>query len=106
MLPIAAVQNEYNLARRMYDDVVDYCAQEGILFVPYYPLGARPGRAAGEAAVRHGVTPQQVMLAWLLKRSPAMLPIPGTLSLSHLRDNLGAQSIDLSDGEFEAIAAG
>ena len=71
--------------------------------MPYYPLGADPTRAVREAAKRHGVTTQQVMLAWLLKRSPAILPIPGTLSLAHLRDNLGALSLELSDAEFDEI---
>jgi aryl-alcohol dehydrogenase-like predicted oxidoreductase len=104
VVPIAAVQNEYNLAKRNYDDVVDYCAREGIVFVPYYPLGADPGRALRETAERHQATPRQVMLAWLLKRSPAMLPIPGTLSLAHLRENLGALSLELSDAEFDLLA--
>jgi pyridoxine 4-dehydrogenase len=106
VVPIAAVQNEYNVAERRYDDVVDYCTREGIVFVPYYPLGAKPGRAVRETARRHHATPQQVMLAWLLKRSPAMLPIPGTLSLAHLDENLGALSLELSDAEFEGIADG
>ncbi|HEY2164499.1 MAG TPA: aldo/keto reductase [Gemmatimonadaceae bacterium] len=104
VVPIAAVQNEYNLAERKYDDVVDHCAREGIVFVPYYPLGADPGRALRETAERHQATPRQVMLAWLLKRSPAMLPIPGTLSLAHLRENLGALSLELSDAEFNVLA--
>ena len=106
VVSIAAVQNEYNVAERAYDDVVDYCAREGIVFVPYYPLGARPSQAVRAAAKRHHVTPEQVMLAWLLMRSPAMLPIPGTLSLAHLRDNLGALSLELSDAEFAEIAEG
>jgi aryl-alcohol dehydrogenase-like predicted oxidoreductase len=97
------VQNEYNIAERTFDDVVDYCAREGIVFVPYYPLGAEPTRAVREAARRHRGTTQQIMLAWLLKRSPAMLPIPGTLSLEHLRDNLAALAIELSDAEFDEI---
>ena len=104
VVPIAAVQNEYNLAERGYDDVVDYCAREEIVFVPYYPLRAEPNRALRETAVRHGATPRQVMLAWLLKRSPAMLPIPGTLSLAHLEENLGALSVELSDAEFDDLA--
>lgn len=104
VVPIAAVQNEYNLAERKYDDVVDYCAREGIVFVPYYPLRADPGRALRETANRHQATPRQVMLAWLLKRSPAMLPIPGTLSLAHLRENLGALSLELSDTEFKDLS--
>lgn len=106
VLPIAAVQNEYNIAERTYDDVVDYCAREGIVFVPYYPLNVDVGRALKETAKRHQATPQQVMLAWLLKRSATMLPIPGTLSLEHLRENLGALSIELSDAEFAEIARG
>lgn len=106
IVPIAAVQNEYNVAERRYDDVVDYCARERIAFVPYYPLGAKPGRAVRESAKRHRATTQQVMLAWLLKRSPAMLPIPGTLSLAHLEENLGALSLELSDAEFDDIADG
>ncbi len=105
VVPIAAVQNEYNLAKRKYDDVVDYCAREGIVFVPYYPLRADPGHALREIADLHQATPRQVMLAWLLKRSPAMLPIPGTLSLAHLQENLGALSIELSDTEFDVARA-
>ena len=85
---------------------MDYCARERIAFVPYYPLGAKPGRAVRESAKRHRATTQQVMLAWLLKRSPAMLPIPGTLSLAHLEENLGALSLELSDAEFGDIADG
>jgi pyridoxine 4-dehydrogenase len=104
VVPIAAVQNEYNLAERKYDDVVDYCAREGIVFVPYYPLRADPGRALRETANRYQATPRQVMLAWLLRRSPAMLPIPGTLSLAHLRENLGALSLELSDTEFKDLS--
>jgi pyridoxine 4-dehydrogenase len=106
VVPVAAVQNEYNLAERKYDDVVDYCAREGIVFVPYYPLRADPGRGLREIASRHQATPRQVMLAWLLKRSPAMLPIPGTLSLAHLQENLGALSLELSDTEFDVLARG
>jgi aryl-alcohol dehydrogenase-like predicted oxidoreductase len=67
-------------------------------------LGADPGRALREIANRHQATPRQVMLAWLLKRSPAMLPIPGTLSLAHLRENLGALSLELSDSEFDDLS--
>ena len=106
VLPITAVQNEYNLAERTSDDVVDYCAREGIVFVPYYPLNVDVGRALRDTAKRHLATPRQVMLAWLLRRSPAMLPIPGTLSLEHLRENLGALSLELSDSEFDELARG
>jgi pyridoxine 4-dehydrogenase len=106
VVPITAVQNEYNVAERTSDDVVDYCAREGIVFVPYYPLGADVGRALKETAKRHEATPRQVMLAWLLQRSPAMLPIPGTLSLEHLRENLAALSVELSDAEFDQLGRG
>jgi len=103
VLPIAVVQNHYNLSERRHEEVVDYCAQEGILFVPFFPLrGDRPP-ALQEIAERHGATPAQVTLAWLLRRSPTMLPIPGTLSLEHLRQNLGAREIELSDDDFEAL---
>ena len=103
VLPIAVVQNHYNLSERRHEEVVDYCAQEGILFVPFFPLrGDRPP-ALQEIAERHGATPAQVTLAWLLRRSPTMLPIPGTLSLEHLRQNLAAREIELSDDDFEAL---
>jgi pyridoxine 4-dehydrogenase len=103
IVPIAAVQNRYNLSERRHDDVVDYCSREGIAFVPFFPLGGDGGSALIEIAARHGVTPTQVALAWLLRRSPTMLPIPGTLSLDHLKENLGALKIDLSEAEFEAL---
>jgi pyridoxine 4-dehydrogenase len=102
VVPITAVQNHYNLAERKWDDVVDHCAAEGIVFVPFFPLRADDGRA-DEIARERGVTPTQVKLAWLLRRSPAMLPIPGTLSLEHLKENLAALELELSDDEFEAL---
>ena len=102
IVPIAAVQNQYNLSERRWDDVVDYCAAEGIVFVPYFPLGGG-GRALAEVAESRGATRAQIALAWLLKRSPATLPIPGTLSLDHLKENLAALEIDLSDAEFELL---
>jgi pyridoxine 4-dehydrogenase len=103
IVPIAAVQNHYNIADRGYDDVVDHCAAEGIAFVPYYPLKGDGGQAVTEIAARHGVAPNAVKLAWLLRRSPTMLPIPGTLSLEHLRENLGALQLELSDDEIAAL---
>ncbi len=103
VLPIAAVQNNYSLAERKHDDVVDYCAAEGIVFVPYFPLRGADRPAVREIAERHGVTSTQVALAWLLRRSPAMLPIPGTLSLDHLRENLAAQQLQLTDEEFATL---
>ena len=103
VLPIAAVQNNYSLAERKHDDVVDYCAAEGIVFVPYFPLRGADRPAVREIAERHGSTSTQVALAWLLRRSPAMLPIPGTLSLDHLRENLAAQQLQLTDEEFATL---
>jgi len=103
VVPIAAVQNRYNLAERMYEGVVDHCAEQGIVFVPFFPLHGLDSRPVAEIAARHGATPQQVALAWLLARSPAMLPIPGTLSLEHLEQNLSALDLELSDDELEAL---
>jgi pyridoxine 4-dehydrogenase len=103
VLPIAAVQNQYNLSAREYEDVVDYCAGEGIVFVPYFPLRGDGGPALSEIAERHRATPTQITLAWLLRRSPTTVPIPGTLSLEHLKENLAALEIELSDDEFEAL---
>lgn len=102
--PIAAVQNEYNIAQRKYDAVVDYCTREGIVFVPFFPLRADVPSRAVEIARRHRATPRQIVLAWLLRRSPAMLPIPGTLSIEHLRENLAATAIQLSDAEFDSLS--
>jgi pyridoxine 4-dehydrogenase len=105
VVPIAAVQNQYNLSQRGHDAVVDYCEREGIVFVPFYPLrDGGGGSALKEIADRHRTTPAQVMLAWLLRRSPVMLPIPGTLSLAHLKENLEASKIQLTDREFEALS--
>jgi pyridoxine 4-dehydrogenase len=104
IVPITAVQNQYNLADRRFDDVVDYCARENLVFVPFLPLQGDGGPAVAELAERHGATPEQIALAWLLHRSPVMLPIPGTLSLDHLRENLAALDIELGEDEFEALA--
>jgi pyridoxine 4-dehydrogenase len=105
VVPIAAVQNRYNLSERTYEDVVDYCAREGLVFFPYFPLHGAGGPAVAEVAERRSATPAQVALAWLLKRSPTMVPIPGTLSLEHVRENLGALEIELSKPEFQAVLA-
>lgn len=104
VLPVAAVQNHYNIAERKYDGVVDYCAREGIVFVPFFPLRADGGAAVADVARRHHATPRQVLLAWLLHRSDVMFPIPGTLSLDHLKENLAAQDVELSDKEFAALS--
>jgi pyridoxine 4-dehydrogenase len=103
VVPITAVQNHYNLSERRSEDVVDYCAGEGIVFVPYFPLRGDGGSPLVEIAERHGATRAQIALAWLLRRSPVMLPIPGTLSLDHLRQNLAALEIELSDAELDAL---
>jgi len=103
VLPIAAVQNNYSLAERKHDAVVDYCASAGIAFVPFFPMKGADGPRVRAIAARHDATPAQIALAWLLRRSPVMLPIPGTLSTAHLEENLSAMSIALSDDEFEAL---
>ncbi|WP_410675559.1 oxidoreductase [Amycolatopsis sp. cmx-4-68] len=96
--PVVCVQNQYNLAHRENDALVDQCAAEGIAFVPYFPLGGFSPLQSGrldDCAARLGATPMQVALAWLLQRSPSMLLIPGTSSLEHLRENLAAASLEL-----------
>ena len=104
IVPVAAVQNHYNLAERRHEEVVDHCAREGIVFVPYFPLRDDGGRPVAEIAERHGATPAQVTLAWLLGRSPTMLPIPGSLSIDHVRENLAALQLELSDEDYEALS--
>ncbi len=103
VLPIAAVQNRYNLSERGHDEVIDHCEAEGIAFVPFFPLRAEPSPSLEEIARRHEATATQVTLAWMLRRSPVLAPIPGTLSIEHLRENLAAAEIELSDEEFEAL---
>jgi pyridoxine 4-dehydrogenase len=101
---IAAVQNHYNLGHREHDDVLDLCTAQAIAFVPYFPLrDVTP--AAREIAARHGATPTQVALAWLLHRSPTTLPIPGTLSIEHVRENLAALALDLDEADLAALGA-
>jgi pyridoxine 4-dehydrogenase len=103
VVPIAAVQNEYNLLERKYEDVVDFCEMEDLLFVPFYPLHGATGAPLDEIASGYDATPQQIGLAWLLKRSPSIVPIPGTLSLEHLRTNLAALDIELSDEDYARL---
>jgi pyridoxine 4-dehydrogenase len=104
VVPIAAVQNNYSLAERKHDAVVDYCAAEGIVFVPFFPLrGADEAPDITAIAARHRATPRQIALAWLLRRSPVMLPIPGTLSPAHVKENLAAREIALTDAEFKTL---
>jgi aryl-alcohol dehydrogenase-like predicted oxidoreductase len=102
IMPIVSVQNRYSFADREWDNVVDYCERNGIAFIPWFPLGA--GRVAGKlleriAKVRQ-VKPIQIALAWLLMRSPVMLPIPGTSSIAHLEENIQAASLQLSENEY------
>jgi aryl-alcohol dehydrogenase-like predicted oxidoreductase len=104
VVPIAAVQNRYNLSDRRHEEVVDYCAEQDIVFVPYFPLRGEGGSALNEIAESRAATPSQITLAWLLKRSPTMLPIPGTLSSEHLRENVAALEIELSEDEYRALA--
>ena len=109
IVPVVSVQNEYSLAaRRNEDEVVDYCEREGIAYFPWQPLAkgslARPHGALGSVAKRHRAAPGQVALAWLLSRSPVIIPIPGTFSPAHLDQNMGALSLELSDEELSELS--
>jgi aryl-alcohol dehydrogenase-like predicted oxidoreductase len=105
---IATVQNLYNLSNRAAEPLLEYCEQHGIGFIPWFPLAtgklARPGGPLDGVASQVGASPSQVALAWLLRRSPVMLPIPGTKSVAHLEDNCAAAAIELSDEQFEALS--
>jgi pyridoxine 4-dehydrogenase len=107
IVPIVSVQNRYNLTDRGSEGVLDFCEREGIGFIPWFPLAtgdlARPGGPLDEIATRHDASPGQVALAWLLWRSPVMLPIPGTSSVEHLEENVAAASLDLGEEEFAAL---
>ena len=103
-IDVVAVENEYNLSQRMYDDVVDYAKEENIAFIPFFPLHFDDTNIIHELAQKYGVTPSQLALAWLLKRSPMMLPIPGSLSSQHLEENIAATKIVLSDDDFQKLA--
>jgi aryl-alcohol dehydrogenase-like predicted oxidoreductase len=106
IVPIVSVQNRYSFADREWDYVADYCERNRMAFIPWFPLGA--GKAAGEVldeiARAHNAKPMQVALAWLLQRSPIMLPIPGTSSVEHLEENVAAASLRLTDEEFERLS--
>jgi pyridoxine 4-dehydrogenase len=106
---VATVQNRYNLADRDHEDVLDYCEREGIGFIPWFPLAAgklaAPGGPVADAAEAHDASPGQIALAWLLARSPVVLPIPGTASVAHLEENMGALEVELSDEEMERLNA-
>jgi aryl-alcohol dehydrogenase-like predicted oxidoreductase len=107
VFPVATVQNLYNLTDRSSEDVLDHCEAKGIGFIPWYPLAAgdlaKPGTALDAIVRKTGATPSQVALAWVLKRSPVMLPIPGTSKVAHLEDNVRAADIKLSAEDFAAL---
>jgi pyridoxine 4-dehydrogenase len=107
IVPIASVQNRYNLTDRSSEAVLQACEREEVGFIPWHPLAtgrlARPGGPLDEIADRHDATPSQVALAWLLGHSPAMLPIPGTSSVSHLEENVAAAALELADEEMAAL---
>jgi aryl-alcohol dehydrogenase-like predicted oxidoreductase len=107
--PIATVQNLFNYADRSAEPLLDVCAAEGIGFIPWFPLAtgklSSEDSPLAEAAREHDVSPSQLALAWLLRRSPVMLPIPGTSSVAHLEDNVAAAAIELTDEEFERLDA-
>jgi len=104
---VATVQNLYNLVDRGSEDVLDYCEKNAIGFIPWYPLAAgrlaKSGSILDAVAKAHDATPSQIALAWVLKRSPVMLPIPGTSKVAHLEENVAAVNIQLSDEEFDAL---
>ncbi|GAB2893944.1 aldo/keto reductase [Paralcaligenes ginsengisoli] len=104
---VATVQNRYNLVDRASETVLNHCEQHGIGFIPWYPLAAgdlaKPGSLLDRVAKTHGVGPSQIALAWVLKRSPVVLPIPGTSKVRHLEENVAAASVRLSDEEFAAL---
>jgi pyridoxine 4-dehydrogenase len=106
IIPIVSVQNRYSFADREWDYAVDYCERNGIAFIPWFPLGA--GRVAGQVLDRiaqaHHASPTQIALAWLLRRSPIMLPIPGTSSIEHLEQNVAAGSLQLTDEDYQTLS--
>ncbi|WP_053721740.1 aldo/keto reductase [Saccharothrix sp. NRRL B-16348] len=107
--PIVSVQNLYNLANRGHEAVLERATELGIAFIPWFPVAtgelARPGGVLDAAAKEHGATPAQLALAWLLRKSPVVLPIPGTSSIAHLEENVAAARIELTDEEFEKLSA-
>jgi pyridoxine 4-dehydrogenase len=109
IVPIASVQNRYSLVERSSEDVLEACGRDGIGFIPWFPLAtgdlARAGGPLDEIAARHTAAPSQVALAWLLARSPAMLPIPGTSSAEHLEENVAASTLELDQEEIQELAA-
>ena len=110
IVPIVSVQNHYNVAYRSSEPVLKYCERHGLGFIPFYPLGygrlSGHNRMLGKVARRYGATASQIALAWLLKHSPAMLPIPGTSRIAHLEENVRAASLELSDADFLELKDG
>jgi aryl-alcohol dehydrogenase-like predicted oxidoreductase len=109
VVDVVSVQNLYNLTDRQHEDVVDYCEAEGLAFIPWFPLAtgklAKSGGPLDTLAKEHDRSPSQLALAWLLRRSPVILPIPGTSSVAHVEDNCAAATIELSDEEYDALTA-
>lgn len=107
IFPVSTVQNLYNLVERRHEAVLDYCTAHSIGFIPWYPLAAgdlaKPGGVLDRLTAKYGATPSQIALAWVLKRSPVMLPIPGTGKVRHLDENVAAARIHLSDEDFAAL---
>jgi aryl-alcohol dehydrogenase-like predicted oxidoreductase len=105
---IVSVQNLYNLANRGAEDVLEYAERENLGFIPWFPMAtgqlARPGGPLDTLAEEHGASPSQLALAWLLRRSPVLLPIPGTSRVAHLEDNIQAAQITLTDAQFQALS--
>ena len=107
VIDIVSVQNKYNISDRAHEDVVDYCTKHGIAFIPWFPVAAgklaQPGGKLDQAAKKYGVTVGQISLAWLLRKSKMMLPIPGTSSVKHLEENVAAANVQLGDAEWAEI---
>jgi pyridoxine 4-dehydrogenase len=107
--PIVSVQNLYNLVNRESEDVLDYCEREGLAFIPWFPVAtgqlAQPDGPLSAMAKQTGLSPAQLALAWLLHRSPVMLPIPGTGSVAHLEENIAAAEVELTDDQFDSLSA-
>lgn len=109
VVKIVSVQNKYNLSDREHEDTLEYCEKHGLAFIPWFPVAGgklvEPGGKLDAAAKKHGATVSQLSLAWLLHRSKVMLPIPGTTSVAHLEENVGAAAVKLSDAEWAEIEA-
>jgi aryl-alcohol dehydrogenase-like predicted oxidoreductase len=105
--PIASVQNLYNLVTRQSEDVLDYTAEQGLAFIPWFPIAAGqhagPDGPVATIAAEADATPAQTALAWLLRRSDNIVPIPGTSSIAHLEENVAARNVTLTDAQYEAL---